>query len=134
MGTRLILLDTHVLLWLSYDYARISQKALGAIKEARARERGIAISPMTLIEIAMLSSYRRIQAIPDLETLLSDIEQRFVVLPITARIAVQAFELPPEYPNDPADRVIGATALIHDLPLVTADNQIRGTHAIPTIW
>ena len=38
-----------------------------------------------------------------------------MVLPITADIALQAFELPASYPKDPADRIIGATALIEGL-------------------
>lgn len=130
----MILLDTHVVVWLSYDYGRISPRAQSAIKEARAKERGLAISAMTLIEIAMLSSYGRIHLTPDLETFLSEIEQRFVVLPITSSIARQAYELPPKYPKDPMDLVIGATALIEDTPLLTADNEIRRTRAVPTIW
>lgn len=130
----MILLDTHVVVWLSYDHGRLSAKAQAAIKEARARERGVAISAMTLIEVAMLSSYGRIQLSPDLDTFLSDIEQRFVVLPVTAKIALQAFELPANYPKDPADRIIGATALVEDIPLVSADNEIRRSRAIPVIW
>jgi len=130
----LILLDTHVAIWLSYDYGRISPKAQTAIKDARTQERGLAVSAMTLIEIAMLSSYGRVRLTPDLETFLLEIEQRFVVLPITSSIARQAFELPSGFPKDPVDRVIGATALIEDLPLLTADGEIRRTRAIPTIW
>ena len=130
----LILLDTHVAIWLSYNYARISSKAQTAIKEARENERGLAVSAITLVEIAMLFSYGRVRLTPDLETFLSEVEQRFIVLPITASIARQAFELPPGYPKDPVDRVIGATALIEDLRLLTADSEIRRTRAIPTIW
>ena len=47
---------------------------------------------------------------------------------------MQAFLLPPSYPKDPADRVIGATALIEDLSLITADKDIRKSRAVPTIW
>jgi PIN domain nuclease of toxin-antitoxin system len=47
---------------------------------------------------------------------------------------MQAFALPANYPKDPVDRVIGATALIEDLPLVTADREIRKWKAVPTIW
>lgn len=130
----MILLDTHVVIWLSYDYGRISTKAQAAIKVAREKERGLAISAMTLIEIARLSSHGRIHLTPDLETFLSEIEQRLVVFPISANIAIQAFELPKAYPKDPVDRVIGATALIADLPLLTADAAIRRTRSIPTIW
>ncbi len=130
----MILLDTHVVIWLSYDHARISPKAQAAIEEERTKGSGIAVSSMTLLEIARLSSYGRIHFTPDLETFLSDIEARFTVLPITASIAMQAFALPPTYPKDPVDRVIGATSLIEDIPLLTADREIRKSHAVPTIW
>lgn len=130
----LIMLDTHVVIWLSYDHARISSNAHTAIKTARQKQRGLAISSMTLIEIARLSSQGRILLIPDLETFLSDIEQRFVVFPITANIARQTYDLPSSFPKDPVDRIIAATALIEDLPLVTADAAIRKSRAVPTIW
>ena len=130
----LILLDTHVVIWLAQDYQRISQPAQAAIKEARKKDRGLALSSITLVEIARLGSYSRVNLIPDLETFLSDIEQRFIVLPITSYIARQAFELPASFPNDPVDRVIVATALMEDLPLLTADAAIRKSRTVPTIW
>ena len=82
----------------------------------------------------MSATSRRIHLTPDAETFLREIERRFVVLPITANIALEAFSLPASYPKDPADRIIGATALIEDIPLVTADRQIRKSRAVPTIW
>jgi PIN domain nuclease of toxin-antitoxin system len=130
----LILLDTHIVLWLARDHQRISPRAQKAIQEARAKEQGLAVSSMTLLEIARLASYGKIHLSPDLETFLSAVERRFTILPITGRIAIQAFLLPPSYPKDPADRVIGATALIEDLPLITADKEIRSSRAVPTIW
>ena len=71
---------------------------------------------------------------PDPESFLSEVERRFVVLPITSSIAMQAFDLAATYPKDPVDRIIGATALVEDLPLVTADRDIRQSKAVPTIW
>lgn len=130
----LILLDTHVVLWLARDHHRISSKAREAIQETRKKGRGLAISSITLLEIARLSNHGRIHLTPDLETFLSDVELRFTTLPITANVARQAFELPESYPKDPVDRVIGATALIHDLPLITADKGIRKSRAVLTIW
>jgi len=41
---------------------------------------------------------------------------------------------PAAYPNDPADRMIGATALAEALPLVTADRDIRRSRALHTVW
>ena len=68
------------------------------------------------------------------EDFLRELERRFVILPITANIALQAYALPASYPKDPADRIIGATALIEDIPLLTADRAIRNSKAVPTIW
>ena len=130
----LILLDTHVVIWLSYDHDRISSNAHAAIKAARQKQRGLAISAITLIEIARLSSQGRVLLTPDLETFLSDIEQRFVVFPINAKIAMRTYDLPSSFPKDPVDRIIGATALIEDISLLTADREIRASRAVPTIW
>jgi PIN domain nuclease of toxin-antitoxin system len=86
------------------------------------------------MEIAQLSHRRRIEFPVVLESFLSEVILRFKVFPITANIAMQAFGLPPGYPNDPVDRIIGATALVEDVPLVTADREIRKSRAVPTIW
>jgi PIN domain nuclease of toxin-antitoxin system len=130
----LILLDTHAVIWLAQDYRRISPAAQQAIGKAREKDRGLAVSGITLVEIVRLSSHGRIHLTPSLETLLAEVERCFIVLPITGNIALQAFELPPGYPNDPADRIIGATALIEDIPLLTADREIHKSRAVPTIW
>lgn len=130
----LILLDTHVVIWLAQDYQRISPTARAQIKKAREGDCGLAISGITLFEIALLATHGRIRLKPNAATVLSEVEQHFVVLPIIATIALQAFELPASYPKDPVDRIIGATSLIEDLPLVTADREIRNSRAFPTIW
>lgn len=130
----LILLDTHVVIWLAQDYQHISAKAWSEIENARRKNRGLAISDITLLEVARLASHGSIDLIPNAETVMTEIERHFVVLPITVNIALQAFALPANYPKDPADRIIGATALIEDIPLLTADREIRKARAFPTIW
>ena len=130
----MILLDTHVVIWLAQDYERISATAQSKIDDARRKDRGLAVSDITLLEIARLGSRGQINLIPDAETVLAEVERHFVVLPITAAIALQAYELPSRYPKDPADRIIGATALVEDIPLLTADAAIRKSRAVATIW
>jgi PIN domain nuclease of toxin-antitoxin system len=132
--SRLILLDTHVLIWLALDPARVSKNARTAIDQARQEGSGLAISGITLLEITLLSDKKRIHFIPGLEAFLADVESRFIVLPIGGRICVCSSSLPLSYPNDPADRIIGATALVEGLTLITADREIRKSHALPTIW
>ncbi|HVN20001.1 MAG TPA: type II toxin-antitoxin system VapC family toxin [Dongiaceae bacterium] len=130
----LILLDTHVVIWLAQDFERISARAQAAIRDARKNELGVAVSCITLLEIARLASHQQIALTPDAQTVLSEVENRLVVLPITRNVALQAYQLPNDFPQDPADRIIGATALIEDIPLLTADNAIRRSRVVPVIW
>jgi PIN domain nuclease of toxin-antitoxin system len=130
----LILVDTHVVVWLAFDQTRISKKARVAIDEARQAGRGLAISDISLLELTMLSNKGRIHLEISLESFLTEIERRFIVLPISGRICVRALTLPPSYPKDPADRIIGATALVEGLSLLTADREIRNSRALSTIW
>jgi PIN domain nuclease of toxin-antitoxin system len=129
-----ILLDTHVVLWLALEPARISKKARAVIEEARKSGQGLAISDISLLEIAIIESKQRIQLNASLETFLSEVESRFTVLPINGRVCVRAVNLPSGYPKDPADRIMAATALVEGLPLLTADDDIRRSKALPTIW
>jgi len=129
-----ILIDTHVVVWLASDEQRFSPKARKAIDDARQKGGGLAISDITLLELAMLSSKGRIHLNISLESFLTEVETRFTVLPITSRACVCAMTLPSTYPSDPADRIIGATALAEGLSLVTADSAIRRSKVFPTIW
>lgn len=130
----MILLDTHVVVWLAGEEYRLSSKAKTAVDEARQTEQGLAISDFTLYELSTLYRKKQFTLAISLESFLSEVERRFVVLPITTRICVGALSLPTSYPKDPADRIIGATALVEGLTLVTADAQIRKSRAVPTIW
>ncbi len=96
--------------------------------------RGLAISDFTLFELSSLFRKKQFSLVTSPESFLMEVERHFVVLPITATIALQAFALPAGYPKDPADRIIGATALVEGLTLVTADQAIRKSGAVPTIW
>jgi len=98
----LILLDTHVVIWLAQDYQRVTRTAQAVIKEARKKDRGLAVSCITLVEIARLGGYGRVNLTPDLEAFLSDVEQRFIVLPITANISrARRSNSPPGTPTIP---------------------------------
>jgi PIN domain nuclease of toxin-antitoxin system len=129
-----ILVDTHVVVWLAFDQAQLSQKARAAIDDARRKSDGLAISDITLLELATLASKGRIRLNISLESFLREIEARFTILPISGRACVRALGLPAAYPKDPADRIIAGTALVEGLSLLTADRAIRRSRALPTIW
>jgi PIN domain nuclease of toxin-antitoxin system len=129
-----ILVDTHVVVWLAFDPHEISRKAKQAIEGARENGGGLAISDITLLELATLVSQGRIRLDISVESFLQEVESRFVVLPMNSRVCARAITLPGTYPKDPADRIIGATALVEGLPLLTADREIRRAGVFQTIW
>lgn len=130
----MILIDTHVVVWLAFEPVRISTRAKAAVDRSREQGDGVAISAITLLELAVLTAKQRIHIDISLEQLLQDVERQFVVLPITASACVLVLSLPAAYPRDPADRLIGATALSKGLPLITADRAIQQSKAVHTIW
>ncbi len=130
----MILVDTHVVVWLAFDQDQISTKARAVIDEARDRGDGLAISDMTLWEIGTLAIRGRIHLGISLESFLQEVETRFVVFPITGRACARAMGFPATYPKDPADRIIGATALVEGLSLITADRAIHRSKVVHTIW
>jgi len=130
----LILVDTHIVIWLAFEEARLSKRARAAIVEARLNGQGLAISDISLFELARAFSRERTHLGISVESALAEVELRFVLLPINSQISLRAFGLPKTYPKDPADRIIGATALVEGIPLITADREIRNSRALPTIW
>ena len=130
----MILVDTHVVVWLAFDKSRLSKKARAAIDDARAKEDGLAISDITLLELARLASKGRIRINISLESFLEEVETRFAVLPISGRACTRAVGLPATFPKDPVDRIIVATALVEGLSLISADREIHRSKVVHTIW
>jgi len=128
-----ILLDTHVVAWAADDPKRLSRDATSAIRRAR-RSAGLAVSAITLWELAQLVARGRVQVYGSVETSVRALIQDMTVIPITPEIAALATEFPDDYPHDPVDRIIGATARAEGMTLVTRDERIRRSPLIRTVW
>ena len=129
----MILLDTHVLVWSVADSKRLTRAAVAAIRGAQ-REDGLAISAITLWELASLLARGRIQAYGTVDVSVRLLIEGVVVKPITPEIAALSTQFPDDYSRDPADRLIGATARVEGLSLVTRDENIRKSPLLHTIW
>ena len=119
----MIVLDTHVLVWAAADERKLGRKARALIN--RLWDGGaVAVCAMTFWEIALLQAKGRIR----LPTNTGDwraqrLAAGLVELPVDGAIGIHAVELR-GLPDDPADRLIVATALAQRAALMTADDKL----------
>jgi PIN domain nuclease of toxin-antitoxin system len=126
----MILLDTHILVWLLIAPENLSHKARKVI--VTAREAGaLAISAISLWEVAWLVENKRIEVDVSVGSFVKKCASYVEVLPITQEIAVRSVQFPKSYPNDPQDRIIGATAIVEGIGLLTHDKLIVGSGLVP---
>lgn len=123
--------DTHAVIWSIQEDQRLGRQARAMISNAGIQT--LAISDITLLEIALLIDRKRIGIALSSKEFLRKIEQAYKVLPINGDIAESAVKLPLTQ-SDPFDRTITATARHHQLPLITKDRLIIESGCVRTIW
>ena len=132
---QMIVLDTHVLLWWVSNPEQLSKKARSTI-ERTISEGSIYISSISAWEIAMLVDRKRLALTMDVKDWITRCEAipyiKFV--PVTNGIAIKAVQLTGDIHNDPADRIIVATALSMGVALVTMDQKLRNYQYVKTVW
>lgn len=118
----MILLDTHVIIWLTSGDPAIGKQSRALYVQAQQRNE-IAVSPISFWEMAMLIAKGRLgatRAPTQHRTMILDAGAQ--ELPITGDIAILAAGL--DLHGDPADRFIVATAIANDATLMTADRAL----------
>jgi len=128
-----VLLDTHILIWWQLDSARLSRAQLHTLLDLEKRGQPRFLSAISLREIANLIATGRLEIPASTDSWLDEIESDLIVLPITARIAAESVRLGEDFPKDPADQIIVATARCHGLTLITADERIRRWGKVPLL-
>jgi PIN domain nuclease of toxin-antitoxin system len=131
----LIVLDTHVWVWWLSDPDNIPNKARKLIAEA-ASDRAVYISSISAWEIALLVKKDRLRFTMEAADWIARSEAlpflHFV--PVDNAIAVRSVVLIDPFKNDPADRIIVATAIIMGAPLVSSDRRILKYPHVKTVW
>jgi PIN domain nuclease of toxin-antitoxin system len=127
---RTVLLDTHVVQWWSAEPERLSREASDVVSAADA----LAVAAITWFELAWLGRHGRIVVDIPIRSWLDQLAGQLRTLGITAAIADTAVGLPSDFPGDPADRLIYATAIEYGFPLVTKDARLRQRPGSITVW
>ncbi len=120
-----VVLDTHVLIWLMQGVERISQDKRLIIQDA-ANAGSLSVAAITPWEISMLTAKSRLALPMDVSQWLNAAFSRFGVglVPLSPEIAIASNNLPGDFHNDPADRMIVATARHLNALLITEDRSI----------
>jgi PIN domain nuclease of toxin-antitoxin system len=119
----LIVVDTHVLLWLAAGEPRLGPRARGTLDRALSDDE-LAVSAITFWEVAMLIAASRVDVGSGGAAWRSEMLDLGVhEIPLDGEIAVAAVELAGLH-GDPADRIIAATAAIQGAVLMTADERL----------
>lgn len=128
-----LLLDTHVWLWRLLEPDRVSDRAGHAIAD---RDSELFLSPISTWEALVLARKGRLSLSPSPTEWVLDALRRtaLTAAPLTHGVALRSEALAGFGSEDPADRFLVATALEHDLVLVTADGAMRDFGPVPTLW
>lgn len=129
----MILLDTHVLVWLAAERERLSGAALEALESGAE----LAIAMVSAQELAYLVARGRLEMDRPVDTWIRDaltVQEVQAIAP-TVPSSLRAGSLDPkQFHGDPIDRLIYATAVEHDARLITADERLRQFDPERTVW
>ena len=119
----MIVIDTHVLVWVLDDSDKLGKRARALIDE---QTDGILVSAISVWEIALLVKKGRMALNKEIRHWVDQALDLpgLLLAPLDPAIAIDSAVLPGEFHNDPADRIIVATARYHDAPLLTVDRAI----------
>jgi len=114
----MLLLDTHVVLWIAIGSGQVGPDARRLIDQAAA----VNVSAVSGVELAVKQMLGRIRLPSGFESWLQ--ESGFVRLPLTWRHAQELARFPSLARHDPFDRMLLAQAASERLMFVTGDRQL----------
>jgi PIN domain nuclease of toxin-antitoxin system len=117
-----VILDTCALLWLAAGGRKLSRAALKEINEAPA----VYVSVISGFEISLKVGHGKLELSHPVEKWFGQVAEHhgLTILPLALDVCIAAAKLPAVH-DDPFDRFIIATAKLHDLTVVTTDEQFE---------
>jgi PIN domain nuclease of toxin-antitoxin system len=132
--TQTVLLDTHVWVWWMLGDARLSARECAALDSLPSTNRP-ALCDISLWEVAVLVQLGRLRLDDEFEDWLriAASPATVTILPISPAVVAEMTRLPSTFHQDPADRLIVATARAAGIPLATHDARIRRSR-LASLW
>jgi PIN domain nuclease of toxin-antitoxin system len=131
-----VVADTHALVWFVFSPHLLSEAADAALQEAEDGD-GITVSVATLIDAWYVTQTTKAiseDQLAELRTLVTNRDSNVVLESIDDEVAKKFEQIPRAVLPDPWDRLIVATAVVLDAPLVTRDRRIEKSGLVRTIW
>lgn len=128
----MIVLDTHAWVWWVTKPERLGKRAARAIDKA---ER-IGVPAICVWEVAVKADARKLRFDRPYDVWLDEAlaqDARVELVPLDPRIVVDAVRLSWDH-ADPADRLIVASARVHQAPLLTTDDRIEASGLVRCVW
>lgn len=129
----MILLDTHALLWWALDPERLSDAAAATLEAME--ERGGYASSISIWELGIEVQRGQLELPITVDELARRIERGGVVelMPVDTTTWLRTLSLDWSH-RDPADRVIVATALVKEVPVLTKDRALHDYVGVECLW
>ena len=127
-----VLLDTATLLYWHQHFDKLTASAKDAIDQASVELSGM-ISTVSIYELGIKAKKGKLTLFLSIQELTQRLQvSQISLLPPTGEVMLKAVELDWEH-RDPFDRIIVATPLTLNVPIITPDNKIRDFYQA-TIW
>lgn len=130
-----VVADTHTVLWMLTNSAKLSQAARLALEQAVLAGEPIYVASISVVEVVYLVDKNRLpkSALERLIAALRNPTSGLALVPLNQDIAEAMTQISIKIVPDMPDRIIAATALYMKLPLVTRDRKIQAA-PLTTIW
>ena len=128
--------DTHALIWYLYAMPELSAAAKNFMDNAAASGGYVFVPTIAFVEVIYLAEKGRLGAnvLPRINSAIQMPNSVLKPIELTHRITVSLSQIPRSIVPDMPDRIVAATALHLNLPLVTKDVKIQALRSIQTIW
>ena len=113
-----VLLDTHVLIWLTQDLSYLGKKSRSLLKKAPK----VYFSPVSIAELEIKSAVRKMKYDSNFVKRLQT--AGLTELPFTSAHAANVSRFPTLTRHDPSDRRVLAQAAAENITLMTADQKL----------